>query len=231
MTRFLVAAIPLTPLVTTWALAWLILGKRLESREIALSVLSFSLASAWSFLGRPGFWLTLLGQQKGNDAAPLALLGPDIFLNVIVLTLTFLAVSFALLGYPTGSYAANILAIATFGLGSIFLRAADRVVGNAESKDLPRSEHLIWHEELKSLVANMPDSPLRSQLAGLAERCRYAASDPVRAIPMSTDISRAVESLKDKIGDGQNDIQSTLSAISDLLTKREQYLRVMRSKA
>ena len=228
---FLVAAIPLIPLVTIWALAWLLLGERLESREVALGVLSFSLAGAWSFLGRPGFWLTLLGQQKGKDAAQLALLGPDVFLNMLVLTLTFVAMSLALLGHSKLSYAANTVAIAVFGLGSVFLRVANSAVGDAAGKELPRSDHLRWQEELNSLATNMPDPSVVSQLKGLAERCRYASNDTAAEVPQNADISRAIDLLKNKIGEGSNDVQVTVGEISDLLTKREQYLRTMRSKA
>jgi len=228
MTNIGLVALPSIPILTIWALAWLFLGQRLESWDVALSVLLFSLAAGWSFLGRPSFWLLLLGKQKSRDATALALLGPDIFLNVLVLCITLLAVFFALTGYTKLSYAADIVAFATFSIGTVFLHIAQGAVADGDAQ---RSMHLAWYEDFQALAASTSDYGVRTQLQALAERCRYAASDAGDGGPQNAVISQALASLPKLLSADSAELQIAITNISDQLVKREHLLRAVRTKA
>lgn len=229
MNRVAGLAIPAIAALTVLALGWLLLGDRLEEWSVAISLLAVALAFAWS-LAVGGLLAVMTGRHKGNDAVPLALLGPDFFLNLVVIGITLLALVLAIAGAEKLSVALVIVAVAATAIGVLVLGKVKEVVTHATTTEAPRSAHLEWYQQVQVLSAHARDAGMRSALLALAEKCRYAPSDSAEGTPQNADIAAAIGELHHLVNSGPEELEAGINKILRLLSLRDLHLRTARSK-
>lgn len=215
--------------VTILALGWLLLGERLEEWSVAISLLAVALAFGWSF-AVGGLMAIMTGRHRGNDAAPLALLGPDFFLNLVVIGITLLALVLAIAGAEKLSMALIIVAVAATAIGVLVLGKVKEVVTHATTTEAPRSAHLEWYQQVQVLVGLASDAGMRSALVALAEKCRYAPSDSAEGAPQNADIAAAISELHHLVNSGPEELEAGINKVIRLLSLRDLHLRSTRSK-
>lgn len=221
--------IPGVVALTVLALGWLLLGERLEEWSVAISLLAVALAFGWSFA--VGGLLTIMtGRHRGNDAPALALLGPDFFLNLVVIGLTLLALVLALLGAAKLSFALVIIAAAATAVGVLVLGKVKEVVTHATTTEAPQSAHLMWYQQVQVLGGQATDASMRSALFALAEQCRYAPSDSAEGAPQNPAIAEAIGELHHLVTSGPEELQAGINKVARLLSLRDLHLRTVRSK-
>lgn len=223
-------AVPVIVVLTVLALGWLLLGDRLEEWSVSISLLAVALALGWSF-AVGGLLAVMTGKHKGNDTAPLALLGPDFFLNLLVIGLTLLALLLAIAGASKLAFALDIVAAAVTAIGVLVLGKVKEVVTHATTTEAPRSAHLDWYQQVQVLGPLATDPAMRSALVDLAEQCRYAASDTAEGAPQNGDIGRAIGELANLVTASPEELMAGITRIKRLLSLRDVHLRTARSKA
>ncbi|MFZ9086193.1 MAG: hypothetical protein ACO3C6_06425 [Steroidobacteraceae bacterium] len=224
-------AVPVIVVLTVLALGWLLLGDRLEEWSVSISLLAVALALGWSF-AVGGLLAVMTGKHKGNDAAPLALLGPDFFLNLLVIGLTLLALLLAIAGASKLAFALDIVAAAVTAIGVLLvLGKTKEVATHTTTTEAPRSAHLDWYQQVQVLGPLATDPAMRSALVDLAEQCRYAASDTAEGAPQNGDIGRAIGELANLVTASPEELMAGITRIKRLLSLRDVHLRTARSKA
>lgn len=221
--------IPAIVVLTILSLGWLLLGERLEEWSIAISLLAVALAFGWSF-AVGGLLAVMTGRHKGNDATPLALLGPDFFLNLVVIGITLLALVLALFGAEKLSFALVIIAVAATTIGMLVLGKVKEVVTHATTTEAPRSAHLEWYQQVQQLAGQAGDAGMRSALFALAEQCRYAPSDSAEGTPQNLAIAEAISELHHLVNSGPEELEAGINKVARLLSLRDLHLRSARSK-
>lgn len=169
-------------------------------------------------------------KQSGSDAAQIAMLGPLGVLTGCALLMTAVGFALALLGMDKAVYALDILAVGSFIISGLMLRAATNVIGDVDAQYAAPGKHIAWQGAIQGLHSIASDTQSKASLEQLAEKFRYAASDVVGGTPQDSSINDAVQGISDQLGaDSAADVQSQISKIEMLIAQREAFLRSARN--
>lgn len=142
------------------------------------------------------FWLpaTMRG-ARGGDAAVLAAIGPSGVLYGGLLMLAGAALVLGLLGWDRAAWAANVLVVAGFLIGTAVTNAASQVVDAAAARTAAPSASALWQARLQAMAAVAQDDN-RAALERVAEQIRFSPSAGGMATPEDEGIAQALGELE-----------------------------------
>lgn len=175
-------------------------------------------------------WLpaTMRG-ARGGDAAVMAGLGMSGVLYGVLLILAGIALVLGLLGWARASWAASVLVVAGFLVGTATMKATAQVVDAAAARTIGPSAGALWQSRLQAMAATAePENG--SALERLVDQLRFSPSSGGISTTEDEGISKAIEELESGNVAGES-MGMRLRDLEGRISRRAVQLRAGRSGA
>ena len=213
---------------TVIAIAAVLVPEQITNNVALATLVIFALSVGFTFYV-PSL---LVRSSPGSDAAAMASIGMAATLANFLLILTAAAFCLALLQYERAAIAVDILAVGGLIVGGLIAQSALKVVDAVSSESNRVSNHVRWQGDIQAIASGVSDESVRRDVQKIGEALRYAASDVVGGSPHDAEIEAVIRDSMD-LSSAENitELKSKIARIESLLSRREAFLRMARSKA